>query len=125
MRPLVCIAAGLVVACAAACGDEAASERPAWCAEAPLVTWENFGAGFITGNCQPCHASTSVARHDAPESVVFDTHDDVRLHRPRILATATSQTPSMPPAGGVTAVQRQLTRVWLECFETEAAPPEH
>ncbi len=86
-----------------------------WCDEAPVVTWDNFGQGFLVENCQPCHASTSEARHEAPEEVVFDTEDDVVSLRERILIMATGDEPEMPPAGGVSVEDRALLEVWLEC----------
>jgi len=90
-------------------------EPPDWCAEAPVTTWNNFGQGFLVENCQPCHASTSVDRHDAPESVTFDTPDEVADHRARILVKATGDAPDMPPAGGVSEEDRARLEAWLLC----------
>jgi len=86
-----------------------------WCDRAPIVTWDNFGAGFLVENCQPCHASASLARHDAPEDIAFDTLDDARALRQRILVVATGDEPEMPPAGGVSVADRALLEVWLRC----------
>ena len=55
------------------------------CADVPLVNYSTFGAGFITANCQGCHASTAPERFGAPESVVFDTVEQVWTWSSRIL----------------------------------------
>ena len=80
-----------------------------------MVTWDDFGQGFTRGRCEPCHASTATARNGAPESVTFDTPQDVAAHQDRILALATGDSPIMPPAGGVTADERYELEVWLRC----------
>jgi uncharacterized membrane protein len=104
----------------AACGDDADSppngdEPPVLCADAPLVTWDNFGAGFVKESCQPCHASTAPDRHDAPATVSFDTEEDVWGWAPQILDLATGEAPAMPPQGGVDEDDRFLLEVWLTC----------
>jgi len=118
----------LALACGGAQDDSAAtpidsgsgdSAEPDWatlsCDEAPVVTWNNFGAGFVGHYCQGCHASTSVDRYGAPESVTFDTVDAVWAFRDRVLARSTGNAPSMPPAGGTNANDRQKLQWWLEC----------
>jgi len=114
--------AGLALLALGACDDaegatttDTVSEAIDWCEVAPVVTWDNFGQGFLVENCQPCHASASLARHDAPEDVVFDTVDDVIARRERILIKATGDEPEMPPAGGVSVEDRALLEVWLRC----------
>lgn len=115
----------LVLAGLLGCDDDGALEPiilppPDWCDEAPLTTWNNFGQGFLVENCQPCHASTSVDRHDAPKSVVFDAPEDVASRRDRILARATGAAPDMPPAGGVSDEDRARLEAWLRCdFDPE------
>lgn len=113
-----------LVVCALLGCDDDATPRPDvvgdtsvidWCESAPVLTWDNFGAGFLTENCQPCHARLSQARHDAPEDVNFDTREDVALHRPRILVRAIGDEPDMPPAGGVSIEDRALLEAWLHC----------
>lgn len=84
------------------------------CAEAPVVTWENFGAGFVTQHCQACHASTSPDRHGAPVAVVFDTEGDVQAWAARVHERAVVLG-DMPPLGGVTDDDRQLLDLWLTC----------
>jgi hypothetical protein len=87
------------------------------CADQPIVTYETFGAGFLTENCQSCHASTAPDRKGALESVVFDTVDDAWAQRDRILARAAIDTPEMPPLGGTTDDDRARLKIWLTCAE--------
>jgi hypothetical protein len=108
----------------AACGGgdapadgEDTADLPAICEDAPVVTWDNFGAGFVKESCQPCHASTAAERHDAPDTVVFDTEHDVQLWSAQILDIATGESPTMPPQGGVSDDDRYLLEVWLTCAE--------
>ena len=91
------------------------------CADAPIVTFETFGAAFMTENCQSCHASTSANRNGAPAEVVFDAGDGVVdkdvtwSWAERILARATSDPIGMPPMGGTTDDDRYRLTVWLTC----------
>ena len=87
------------------------------CEDAPLLTWENFGAGFLTENCQSCHASTNPDRRGAPAGVVFDTLEETLVHRSTILARSTGASPTMPPQGGVSDDDRERLRIWLTCWE--------
>lgn len=105
-----------LLACAGTDGPAETGET-GLCADAPVVTYETFGAGFMTENCQSCHASTSPDRQDAPESVVFDTVDQVWTLRERILQLAVPESPSMPPLGGTTADDRAKLEIWLTCAE--------
>lgn len=106
----------------AGCADKGGGETAAdtgLCADAPVLMWANFGEGFMVENCQACHASTSLDRNDAPESVVFDTLDDVKAQVDRILARATGDDPTMPPQGGVDADDRLRLEIWLTCWLDE------
>jgi cytochrome c5 len=85
------------------------------CVDAPVVTYANFGRGFMTQHCQSCHASTTPDRHDAPEAVTFDDEEQVWAQVDRILARATGPEPTMPPQGGVSDDDRYLLEVWLSC----------
>lgn len=107
-----------------ACGDKpraddtaADSGAPAWCDDAPLLTWANFGEGFVVENCQACHASTAIDRNGAPEDIVFDDRDATLALSDRILARAAGDAPSMPPQGGVTDEERERLEIWLTCWE--------
>lgn len=92
-------------------------ELDADCAEQPVLTWENFGDGFLTENCQACHASTSTDRRGAPAGVVFDTYGDAMAHRNRILARSAGEDATMPPQGGVSEADRERLAIWLTCWE--------
>lgn len=107
---------GLLLACAGT-DEPGETAEPALCVDAPIVTYETFGAGFMQENCQSCHASTSPDRQNAPEFVVFDTVDQVWALHERILQIAVPDSPSMPPLGGTTAEDRAKLEIWLTCAE--------
>ena len=86
-----------------------------FCAEAPVVTWNNFGNGFLRESCQGCHASTTANRYGAPEAVTFDTVEQAWSWSARILARSGVEDPTMPPAGGVREEDRLLLVYWLTC----------
>jgi uncharacterized membrane protein len=101
----------------AGCGGGSASGDDV-CQDTAVLTWDNFGEGFLVTNCQGCHASTAADRHDAPADVTFDTRDEALARADRILARTTSDPPTMPPGGGVSDEDRHKVTVWLTCFET-------
>jgi uncharacterized membrane protein len=84
------------------------------CGSAPSVTWENWGRGFVTTHCQGCHASTAPDRYGATEGVHFDTVSDIRLWTDRIRIRVLEEE-DMPPAGGLSADERFLLEVFLDC----------
>jgi len=90
----------------------------AFCSDVYAVTWNSFGQGFLFGNCNGCHAATAKNRHDAPESVTFDTVEEAWAWSSRILARATGDDPTMPPEGGVHEDDRIRLEWWLRCGET-------
>jgi uncharacterized membrane protein len=102
----------LLLACT---GSSEKGEDSGFCSDAPTVTYETFGKGFLTENCQSCHASTSPNRNDAPEDVTFDTVDEVWALSDRILARAAAEPPTMPPMAGTSEDDRLLLRYWLTC----------
>lgn len=108
----------LLLACAApetAKDSDSAVDLDTFCADAPVVRWANFGQGFVTGSCQGCHASNTPDRHEAPESVSFDTLEQVWALKDMILWTSTGESPSMPPNGGVHEDDRMRLEWWLRC----------
>lgn len=105
---------GLVALGLAGCDEPGTAE---FCDGQPVVTYDNFGAGFMTENCQSCHASTSTDRQEAPEDVTFDTLEDVRETSPLILSVAAGDASQMPPEGGVDEDDRLLLEIWLRCWE--------
>lgn len=107
-----------------ACGAEESTPQektPNACDDVPLVTYENFGAGFLAANCQSCHASGAADRHDAPANITFDNRQQALSLRDRILVRAGTANGGMPPGGGLSDEQRQLVTDWLTCGD----PPEH
>lgn len=104
-----------VAACTGADGAGTPSGDSGFCATAPVVTYESFGSGFLTENCQTCHASTAPDRHEAPEEVSFDDVTQAWTWADRILARSGGDSPTMPPMGGTTEDDRYLLEVWLSC----------
>ena len=85
------------------------------CYDVPTVTYNNFGQGFMTENCQGCHASTTPNRYGAPDEVVFDTVEDCWDQADRVLSRSTGDAATMPPQGGVSADDRTKLEWWLTC----------
>jgi len=104
-RLIVIAAAGLLSACG----------QPEVCDDAPTVTWDNFGRGFTTQNCQACHASESVDRNGAPPDITFDSEEALLEHIDLVLDEATGDSPTMPPQGGVEEDDRYRLEVMLRC----------
>jgi len=92
-------------------GDDTADP----CADVPTVTYNNFGQGFMTENCQGCHASTAPNRYGAPAEVIFDTVEDCWALVDRVLVRSTGDDATMPPQGGVSADDRTKLEWWLTC----------
>ena len=102
----------LVAACG---GSDESDPLPDECVDVPLVTYENFGAGFLAANCQSCHASTSANRNNAPANVTFDTKAQALQFRDRILVRSGVANGGMPPGGGLSEEQLRLVQAWLTC----------
>lgn len=126
----------LLVACGGSTGDKADDTAGGdtasgdVCEELSTVTFETFGAGFMTENCMACHASTSANRNGAPDDVIFDdpAAAEAGTASPgevdaaatwawadRILARAAVDPPTMPPMGGTSDDDRTLLYAWLTC----------
>jgi len=116
------IALFLLLGCGGS-GDTGAPDTVDQCEDAPVLTWENFGRGFLVENCQSCHGSTAPYRSQTdsppPDTVTFDTQEQAQSLRALILAASTGDTPSMPPRGGVSEVDREKLDIWLNCWEGE------
>lgn len=102
-----------------ACAGTSETADTALCTDAPVVTWASWGDGFLRENCQSCHGEGTQTRNGAPESVVFDSYEDVQAQADDIYRVATGTSPSMPPEGGVSEEQRWLLEVWLDCYGGE------
>src|SRR5688572_6325645 len=85
------------------------------CEDQPVLTYENFGEGFMTLNCQTCHSSerTGDDRHDAPETIHFDNKQEVAIQASIILGVATGPNAIMPPGGGLSDEDREKLEIWL------------
>ena len=97
-------------------GDDAPTDSYAWCDDQPVVTWDNFGAGFVTEHCQTCHASTADNRVGAPEDVTFDSKEEVWAQKERVLARVLDSG-DMPPQGGTTGDDDRRLEIWLTCAD--------
>lgn len=109
----------------AACGSKDANVPAIPEAEcAHQLTYEGFADGFVRNNCRGCHgaALAGAARHGAPESINFDTLDDVRQHARRMVARASGDAPTMPPAGGPSDEERALFHEWVMCGMASEEP---
>ena len=95
--------------------DTAADTADPDCADAPAVTWNTWGQGFLLGHCQGCHATSAAERYGAPPEVAFDTVDMAWTHAPAILRTVATDPTTMPPAGGVDDVDKAFLVAWLHC----------
>ncbi len=88
------------------------------CADAAILDWDNFGHGFVIEHCNGCHAATARDRHGAPLDHTYDTVEEAWTHADGILALAASDSPSMPPRGGVSDDDRVRLFWWLGCGTT-------
>jgi uncharacterized membrane protein len=102
----------LLLACAGSSTDDSAPDS---CADAPYVSWESFGDGFMREHCQPCHASSATERYGAPAEVTFDTYEQVLTFKDAILRVTTGDAPSMPPALSVSERDQAMLEAWLTC----------
>ncbi|MEZ4362029.1 MAG: hypothetical protein R3B48_17715 [Kofleriaceae bacterium] len=115
--PIAALALGALVACASDPEPPPPpGPTPDECATSSL-NYQNFAAPFVINWCRGCHGAGLPVdmRQDAPAGVNFDTADEVRAASERILARATGDTATMPPAGGPSAEERELLREWLLC----------
>jgi hypothetical protein len=87
------------------------------CPPNSVLTYENFGEGFMRGQCTGCHSSAlpEGARQNAPITVNLDTYADVRSFGARIYYRSGDQNATMPPAGGPVASERVNLGDWIAC----------
>lgn len=106
----------MILALLACSGEEPVDTGSSICDDAPFVSWDSFGHGFLVEQCQPCHATTAVDRYGAPEEVTFDDEEIALAQKASILRVATGDAPTMPPAISVEERDRYLLEVWLSCW---------
>lgn len=94
-------------------GDDTADSASSECAERN-VTWANYGNRFFRTYCNACHGADSPDRHDAPESMVFDTRQDV-ADRVTLVRNSVLVDQTMPVGGGVYDDDLELLDVLLTC----------
>lgn len=104
---------------AAACDDHIVGEGLSFastCQRRPALNYENIGEGLIERHCRSCHGrfQTGPQRSRAPIGVDFDDEADVIEFANAIFETAVLEQ-SMPPAGGMLEVERELLNEWLRC----------
>jgi hypothetical protein len=92
------------------------------CAKGTLISYENFGSGFIGQYCLTCHSikKKETVRGGAPIDVNFDTAREIQMFRASILArTRRGQTKPMPPNREIPASQFLILTEWLDCGAPE------
>lgn len=106
----------LIVALAAACGDEPALGDQACAPEdAETLDYAGFGRPFFAAHCDRCHAREAVDRHGAPHEFTFDSPAEIREHADRVFARAAVNS-SMPPGPDKpSGAERDLLGRWLAC----------
>ena len=78
-------------------------------------TWAGFGEGFFAGRCASCHAASAPERFGAPETVTFDSEDDV-LRQIDAVQRVILDDASMPPGGGLHVDELDRLAVYLDCL---------
>ena len=83
------------------------------CAQAG--TWATVGQPLALSWCTGCHSShlSGAARHGAPEAVQLDSLAGFLEHADRSRARIAAGT--MPPGGGIPAVDQRRLEQWLDC----------
>ena len=87
------------------------------CVKGTYLTYENFGAAFLSAHCRTCHSRTIAGqnRNGAPSSANFDSAQDASLYRGLILAKTQGTNPSMPPGLYLSTKQKVALAEWLDC----------
>ena len=110
------VARGVCALALAGCLDATTIDEVPCPPEGTALTYEEFGAPFLDGWCQSCHAGDARDRRGAPVHIVFDDLDDVRARADRIFARAAADNTSMPPgATDPPADDRAALAEWLAC----------
>ena len=78
---------GVVAACTPE-QNETIDEYGSCAQSGTTLTYDNFGKGFLEGNCQRCHGQPEDQRNGAPPDATFATHEEVVRWKDRIFARA-------------------------------------
>lgn len=92
------------------------------CPKGTLISYENFGSGFMSQYCLSCHSErkTNLARAGAPAEVNFDRLKDIQIFRANVLArTRIGQAKPMPPNREIPKEQVLILVEWLDCGAPE------
>ncbi|MEN0065642.1 MAG: hypothetical protein AAGA48_26105 [Myxococcota bacterium] len=86
------------------------------CLREPPLDYDNTGDGLIGRHCRPCHSQfvREAQRGGAPMGIDFDNEEDVLFWAELIEAEAIGDQ-TMPPAGGMLPVERELLEEYLRC----------
>ena len=76
------------------------------CPSDSTLTYENFGATFLTENCLSCHASK--------QTPTLTTQAAVQASRSAIISAAVLSA-AMPQGGSLSTDERELLGEWLTC----------
>lgn len=77
------------------------------------LTYDNFGADFLSTNCNSCHAT---GKSGAPHAIQFNSLADVQARKDRIFIRAAGPNVTMPPGPDDPAqVDRDQLAEWLVC----------
>ncbi|MCB9765881.1 MAG: hypothetical protein H6739_39270 [Alphaproteobacteria bacterium] len=99
----------------AACSDKTADDSgAAGCDTGPALTWQNWGDGFFATYCRSCHSDTTPNRMGAPESINFNTLEQVR-DQAALIRDSVLVRQSMPVGGGVYEEDLELLGIFLDC----------
>ncbi len=106
----------LVAAAAGGCAERMSIDEHPCPPEGTELTYETFGAAFMTDWCQRCHGAPATERHGAPSAYDFGTLAEVRHWRERIFARAAAVNTTMPPGpDDPSQEERDLLADWLAC----------
>ena len=103
----------LLAACDDATPDESCDNSP-W-------TYSNTGDPFMRTWCTSCHHTdmADTVRPDGTEGINLDGFGNVAAFLERIEARALGDSPTMPPAGGPSEVEREQLAEWIACGAPE------
>ena len=92
--------------------DTAASDTA--CNTDYRLTWDSYGDQFFHTWCRSCHSENAPQRFDAPESVNFDTEEDVITWKDRVQARVIDEK-TMPLGGGISDDELATLQQYLDC----------